>query len=63
MSTRLLTLLLVALGLLLAYAVYPTPEAIVQPIAYNHNLHIEGEGLESPLTVPARQGAAAGAEA
>jgi hypothetical protein len=38
--------ILVILVVLVAWVLVPAPRRIVQPIAYNHNIHIEGEGLE-----------------
>jgi hypothetical protein len=38
--------LFVVVVLLIVYAAIPDSESIVQPIAFNHNLHIEQEGLE-----------------
>lgn len=43
---RLIPLGIVAFVLVVSWRILPKPEPIVQPILYNHNLHIEQEGME-----------------
>lgn len=38
--------ILLAVALVVGWRLLPERAPIVQPIAYNHNLHVEGEGLE-----------------
>lgn len=39
-------LALVSLIVILAWGLLPGPAPILQPLSYNHNIHVEGEGLE-----------------
>lgn len=43
---RIAPLVIVALVLIAASRFFPEPEPIVQPIQYNHNIHVEQEGME-----------------
>ncbi len=34
------------IAFVLRLTIFASPDPVVQPIAYNHNIHVEGEGLE-----------------
>ena len=39
-------LALVSLAVIVAWGLVPGPAPILQPLSYNHNVHVEGEELE-----------------